>query len=49
LPAVPDLGSAGHDEEKLAFTAFDRTFKEFGLPCAIRINNRLPFASGHAL
>jgi putative transposase len=36
-------------QEKFAFTAFERTFKEFGLPCAIRTDNGLPFASGHAL
>jgi putative transposase len=35
--------------EQFAFTAFDRAFKEFGLPRAIRTDNGLPFASGHAL
>src|SRR5262249_51505044 len=35
--------------EKFAFTVFERTFKEFGLPNAIRTDNGVPFASGHAL
>jgi putative transposase len=36
-------------QEKFAFTVFERAFKEFGLPSAIRTDNGLPFASGHAL
>jgi len=36
-------------QEKFAFTAFERTFKEFGLPASIRTDNGVPFASGHAL
>jgi putative transposase len=36
-------------QEKFAFTGFERTFKEFGLPQAIRTDNGVPFASGHAL
>ncbi len=28
---------------------FERTFKEFGLPHAIRTDNGVPVASGHAL
>lgn len=32
-----------------AFEVFERTFKEFGLPAAIRTDNGLPFASPHAL
>jgi putative transposase len=36
-------------QEKFAFTAFERTFKEFGLPQAIRTDNGVPFASGYAL
>jgi putative transposase len=36
-------------QEKFAFTVFERTFKEFGLPLAIRTDNGVPFASGHAL
>jgi putative transposase len=36
-------------QEKFAFTVFDRTFKEFGLPRAIRTDNGVPFASAHAL
>src|SRR2546422_723979 len=35
--------------EKFAFTVFERTFKEFGLPRAIRTDNGVPFASAHAL
>ena len=36
-------------QEQFAFTVFERAFKEFGLPAAIRTDNGLPFASGHAL
>ena len=36
-------------QEKFAFTAFEQTFKAFGLPQAIRTDNGVPFASGHAL
>jgi transposase InsO family protein len=36
-------------QEQFAFTAFEHTFKEFGLPAAIRTDNGVPFASGHAL
>jgi putative transposase len=36
-------------QEQFAFTGFERTFKEFGLPQAIRTDNGVPFASGHAL
>lgn len=32
-----------------AFDVFERTFKEFGLPKAIRTDNGQPFASGNAL
>lgn len=32
-----------------AVTVFERTFRDFGLPRAIRTDNGLPFASGHAL
>jgi putative transposase len=31
-------------QERFAFTAFDRAFKEFGLPQAIRTDNGVPFA-----
>ena len=31
-------------QERFAFTAFDHTFKEFGLPAAIRTDNGVPFA-----
>lgn len=47
LPA--DLRRAVDDREKFAFTVFERAFKEFGLPTAIRTDNGVPFASGHAL
>ena len=33
----------------LALTVFERMFKEFGLPKAIRTDNAVPFASPHAL
>jgi transposase InsO family protein len=36
-------------QEKFAFTVFERTFKEFGLPHVIRTDNGVPFASAHAI
>ena len=36
-------------KERYAFSVFERTFKEFGLPAAIRSDNGVPFASAHAL
>jgi putative transposase len=36
-------------QEQFAFTVFERTFKEFGLPLKIRTDNGVPFASAHAL
>jgi putative transposase len=36
-------------KEVYAFTVFERVFKEFGLPKAIRTDNGVPFASAHAL
>jgi putative transposase len=39
----------GTTQEKFAFTVFERTFKEFGLPHTIRTDNGVPFASAHAL
>jgi putative transposase len=36
-------------QEKFAFTVFERAFKEFGLPHAIRTDNGVPFASPTAL
>ena len=36
-------------QETYAFTAFERVFKEFGLPKAIRTDNGVPFASAWAL
>lgn len=35
--------------EQGVFPVFERTFKEFGLPAAIRTDNGVPFASAHAL
>ena len=32
-----------------AFTVFERIFKDYGLPRAIRTDNGVPFASAHAL
>lgn len=32
-----------------AFSVFERTFKEFGLPAAMRTDNGVPFSSAHAL
>ena len=34
--------------EAYAFAVFERTFKDFGLPRAIRTDNGVPFASAHA-
>jgi putative transposase len=36
-------------QEIYAFTVFERVFKEFGLPAAIRTDNGVPFASPKAL
>src|SRR6266478_1313144 len=36
-------------KETYAFTVFERVFKDFGLPQAIRTDNGVPFASPHAL
>ena len=36
-------------QEIYAFTVFERVFKQFGLPQAIRTDNGVPFASPHAL
>ena len=36
-------------QEKFAFVVFERAFKDFGLPAAIRTDNGVPFASAHAL
>jgi len=36
-------------QEIYAFTVFERVFKEFGLPNAIRTDNGVPFASPHVL
>jgi putative transposase len=36
-------------KEKYAFGVFERVFKEFGLPKAIRTDNGVPFASPHSL
>jgi putative transposase len=39
----------GSTKETYAFTVFERVFKEFGLPLAIRTDNGVPFASPHPL
>ena len=39
----------GTTQERYAFGVFERIFKEFGLPKAIRTDNGVPFASAHAL
>ena len=36
-------------QERFAFTAFDRAFRDFGLPRAIRTDNGVPFAGPTAL
>jgi putative transposase len=36
-------------KEQYAFTVFERAFREFGLPRAMRTDNGVPFASAHAL
>jgi len=36
-------------KERYAFTVFERAFKDFGLPQAIRTDNGVPFASPNAL
>lgn len=36
-------------QEAYAFSAFERVFKEYGLPKAIRTDNGVPFASAHSL
>lgn len=38
--------SLGSTREAYAFETFERAFKEFGLPNAIRTDNGIPFASG---
>lgn len=40
---------AASTKADFAFCVFERVFKEFGLPCAIRTDNGTPFASPHAL
>jgi putative transposase len=41
--------SLGSTREVYAFSVFQRVFREFGLPKAIRTDNGVPFASAHAL
>src|SRR5690606_679602 len=36
-------------KEQFAFTVFERTFKEYGLPKAIRTDNGIPFSCPNAL
>ena len=42
-------GGYAHNKEQGAFTAFERLFKERGLPLAIRSDNGVPFASPNGL
>jgi transposase InsO family protein len=46
LLACEGLGSV---RSEFAFSVFERAFKDFGLPGAIRTDNGAPFASGQAL
>ena len=46
LLACEGVGSTRSD---FAFSIFERAFKDFGLPAAIRTDNGAPFASGNAL
>jgi len=39
----------GTTQETYAFAVFERAFRDFGLPKAIRTDNGVPFASPHAL
>jgi transposase InsO family protein len=39
----------GSTKEPAAFSVFERVFKEFGLPAAIRTDNGVPFSSPHTL
>ena len=48
-PLPADVRGAVTTQEKFAFTVFERTFKEFGLPQVIRTDNGVPFASAHAI
>lgn len=52
-PSPPRLEHHGLDArgrlEQAAHTVFERAFKDFGLPAAIRTDNGVPFASGNAL
>lgn len=41
--------SLSNTQEKYAITAFERIFKEYGLPLAIRTDNGVPFASPNSL
>lgn len=43
------MRSTGVDARRLAITAFERLFRERGLPHAIRSDNGVPFASPNAL
>jgi putative transposase len=39
----------GNTQERYAFSVFERVFKEFGLPRAIRTDNGVPFACARAI
>jgi hypothetical protein len=38
-----------HDRSKAPFSVFERTFRDFGLPAAIRTDNGVPFAAPWAM
>ena len=50
-PALPAQlrGALRATRENFAFTVFERVFKDFGLPAAIRTDNGMPFACPTAL
>ena len=47
-PLLAVLRRFGHHQGDVAFTVFERAFKDFGLPLAIRTDNGIPFASPSA-
>jgi hypothetical protein len=46
---LPTCEALSTTQERFAFTVFEQTFREFGLPRAIRTDNGVPFTSAHAL
>jgi putative transposase len=45
----PENDACSTTKERYAFTIFERVFKKFGVPSAIRTDNGVPFASPNAL